>query len=390
MPGRVRRVLLAVVIAAATGAFPAEQSMARTEVVVDGATVTLTVPVDLIGAVNDEGYEIGLKDSSAGVRTDVTTYWAGAAKIWNDAFVKLPFDGCINFKLDLQFFPKFAGAAHTPGHHAVVIDLDPNVRSVVFDPATPTDPTRDTTSGLDSDLTGDWGAADELTISHEVGHLIGLGDDYTDVKDANGNVTGSKPLPGRENTTMATSSSGNVDQNLVDRIGKLLDKAGKKLPKCWTGTMTSAANETVTANGIGLVCSGTWTTALSLTIATDGNITGTAVATVDGPPTCPHGQGASPQMEVFRSPIAGTATATELRFQLGTPSSYEPAGSGDYTGLTATMFGADPSGSTFTVPITSLGHAQGGQPLNYGNDANGKFTSENAIVLDCPRCKASS
>ena len=382
MPGRVRRVWWAVVVVAATCAFPAEPSMAITDVTVDGATVTLTVPVDLIGAINADGYEMGLKDSATGAPTGVTTYWAGAAKIWNDAFAKLPFNGCINFKLELQFFPKFPGAAPTPGHHAIVIDLDPNTRPMVFDPYTPTDPTRDTTSGLDGDLTGDWGAASVLTISHEVGHLLGLGDDYTDVKDANGKVTGSKPLPGRENTEMANQQSGNVDQNLVDRIGKLLDKAGKKLPKCWTGTMKSSANETFTG---GLVCSGTWTTALSLNIAADGNITGTAVGAVDGPPAC-QGTPYTTQMQLFHAPITGTATDTELRFRLGTPSSYEPAGSGDFTGMTATIFGADPPGSTFTVPITSPGHAQGAQPLQHGNPTNGKFTSENAIVLVCQTC----
>ena len=153
----------------------------------------------------------------------------------------------------------------------------------------------------------------------------------------------------------------------------------------WTGTMKSSANETVSADNIGLVCSGTWTTALSLTIATDGNITGTAVAAIDGPPVC-RGTPYTAQMEMFHAPITGTATDTELRFRLGVPSSYEPAGSADFTALTATIYGADPSGTTFTVPITSPGHAQGAQPLQYGDDATGKFESENAIVIDCPSC----
>ena len=177
-----------------------------------------------------------------------------------------------------------------------------------------------------------------------------------------------------------------IDQNLADRLGDVIGKAGIRLPTCWTGTIKSSANETFTG---GLVCSGTWTTALSLAIGTDGNITGTAVATVDGPPAC-QGIPYTTQMQMFHAPITGTATDTEIRFRLGTPSSYEAAGSGDFTGLTATIYSADPSGSTFTVPITSPGHAQGEQPLQFGNETNGKFTSENAIVLDCPTCKASS
>ena len=379
MLGRAGRVLLAVVFVTATCAIPAGPAVAKTTVTVDGATVTLTVPVDLIGAMLGVGREISGKGDD-GAQITISKYWATAAKVWNDAFAKLSYKGCINFKLDLQFFPKSLYDTHTPGHHAVMIDRDPDARSFVYD--TQTDPTSDSTGTFTADLGGDWAINTVPKISHEVGHLLGLGDDYTDVKDANGKVTGSKPKAGRENTEMAKSSSGNVDQNLVDRIGKLLDKAGKKLPRCWTGTMKSSANETFTG---GLVCSGTWTTALSLAIGPDGNITGTAAAVVDGPPAC-QGIPYTTQMQMFHAPITGTATDTELRFRLGTPSSYQPAGSGDFTGLTATIYSADPSGSTFTVPITSPGHAQGGQPLQYGNDASGKFTSENAIVLACQTC----
>jgi hypothetical protein len=90
-------------------------------------------------------------------------------------------------------------------------------------------------------------------------------------------------------------------------------------------------------------------------------------------------------MEVFHAPITGTATDTELRIHLGTASSYEPAGSADFTALTATIYGADPSGTTFTVPITAPGHAQGEQPLQYVVGVNSS-TSENAITLVCQTC----
>lgn len=385
---RAGRVLLAMVLVTATCVIPTGRVVARTSVTVDGATVTLTVPVDLIGATSIGGIEISGKGDDGGVIT-ISKYWATAAKVWNDAFAKLSYKGCVNFKLDLQFFPKSVYDLETPGHHAIFINRDPDARSMVYDVkpdainGVEPDATFDTTGAFTADLGGDWKITTVPTISHEVGHLLGLGDDYTDVKDADGKVISGKPKAGREDTMMAGGSK--IDQNLVDRIGKLLDKAGKQLPQCWTGTMKSSADETVTAGDIGLVCSGTWTTALSLAIAPDGIITGTAVGTVDGPPKC-QGTPYTTQMQMFRAPITGTATDTELRFRLGTPSSYEPAGSGDFTGLTATIYSADPSGSTFTIPITSPGHAQGAQQLQFGSDASGKFTSENAIVLDCQTC----
>ena len=122
-----------------------------------------------------------------------------------------------------------------------------------------------------------------------------------------------------------------------------------------------------------------------MTIASDGKVTGTAVATVDGPPACPRGHGANPQMEVFLAPVTGSATDTEFRFRFGTPSSYEPAGSADFTALTATIYGADPSGATFTVPITSPGRAQGEQSLQFVVGVNNS-TSENTITLVCHTC----
>ena len=388
MLGRAGRVLLAVVFVTATCAIPAGRAVAKTTVTVDGATVTLTVPVDLIGAMLGVGREISGKGDDGGVIT-ISKYWATAAKVWNDAFAKLSYKGCVNFKLDLQFFPKSIYDLHTPGHHRMMLNFDPDTRSMVYDVKpdatndTNPDATTDTAGAFTADLGGDWGLTTVPTISHEVGHLLGLGDDYTDVKDADGKAINSKPKAGRQDTMMA--GGGKIDQGLVDRIGKLVENAGKKLPKCWTGTMTSSSNETVTADNIGLVCSGTWTTALSLTIGPDGNITGTAVGAVDGPPACPRGHGANPQMEVFLAPVTGSATDTEFRFRFGTPSSYEPAGSADFTALTATIYGADPSGATFTVPITSPGRAQGEQSLQFVVGVNNS-TSENTITLVCHTC----
>ncbi len=356
-------------------------------VTVDGRDVTVHVRVDVVLA--DEVVHSNAK------RTAFLGWQAKIDDYWNEGLRQLQYDGCLTLHVDVQMAAisvddfkytlvteDYWMATTQPGHHVILFDPNPS-RPVVFDPYQPdAGPGMDFTSPFQNDLDGNW--SDELEtardFAHETGHLMGIGDDYRDVAADGG--TRSESLPGREGTLMDSGDA--IDQNIADRLGDTIRKAGIKLPTCWTGTMTSSANETVTADNIGLVCSGTWTTALSLTIATDGNITGTAVATVDGPPAC-RGTPYTAQMEVFRAPVTGSATDTELRFRLGTPSSYEPAGSGDFTALTATIYGADPAGATFTVPITSPGHAQGEQPLQFVVGV-GKFTSDNAVVLDCQTC----
>ena len=97
MAGRAGRVLLAVSVVVATCAMPAGRAVAKTSVTVDGATVTLTVPVDLIGATLGVGREISGKGPDGGVIT-ISEYWATAAKVWNDAFAKLSYKGCVNLR----------------------------------------------------------------------------------------------------------------------------------------------------------------------------------------------------------------------------------------------------------------------------------------------------
>lgn len=355
---------------------------------INGDDVTVHVRLDVVLS-DDILHDDVAKNAFMGWQTKINDYW-------NAGLAQFQYGGCLRLHVDVQLAvisvddfriglatENYARMMTTPGHHVVLMNPNPE-RPVVFDPYQPdAGPGVDFTSPYHYDLDGYW--SDELEtardFAHETGHLLGLADDYRDVPADGG--TRSESLPGRNGTLMDSGDA--IDQQLANRLGDTIAKAGIKLPTCWTGTMTSSSNETVTADNVGVICSGTWTTALSLTIAGDGTVTGTAVATVDGPPTCPRGHGGTPQMEVFRSPITGTATDTELRFRLGTVSSYEPAGSGDFTALTATIYGADPSGATFTVPITAPGHAQGNQSLQYVAGVN-SFTSENAIVLACQTC----
>ena len=380
---RQRHVVAMALVVVVAWLTPAGHSAAKTTVTSDGGTVTLVVPIDLVGAINSAGTEVGIKNVDTGERTPISTLYGSAAKLWNDAFAKLQYKGCVNFKLDLQFIPKPFDSPVTAGHHRVELGFDPDLRPGVFIPGA-TDANADDTIPFTTDIGGTWPPVSADTVTHEVGHLLGLGDDYTDIKDANGKVTGSQPLPGRENTEMANSGSENIDQVLIDRIGKIVENSGQKLPKCWTGTMTSSSNDTVTASDGGLVCSVTWTTAMKFTVAADATLTGTATSTWDGAPVCTHPEFITNPMTSMLSTITGKATNTQLQIQL-TVASEVPAGSIDYTGMSASLYGFNTPPTTITIPITTPGHAEGNQQLQTISGVN-SYTSENAIVLDCQTC----
>lgn len=354
---------------------------------INGDDVTVHVRLDVVLS-EDVLHDDVAKNAFMGWQTKINDYW-------NAGLAQFQYGGCLRLHVDVQLAvisvddfrigmaaEDYARMLTTPGHHVVLMNPNPE-RPVVFDPYQPdAGPGVDFTSPFHYDLDGYWSVELETArdFAHETGHLLGLADDYRDVPADGG--TRSESLPGRNGTLMDSGDA--IDQQLANRLGDIIAKAGIKLPTCWTGTMTSSSNETVTADNVGVICSGTWTTALSLTI-TDGVVAGNAVATLDAPPNCPHGHGATPQMETFTAPISGEATAMQLRIKLGATSSFEPGGSADFTALTATLYGPDPTGATFTLPIITPGHANGQQSLQYIVGVNDS-RSDNAIDLACHTC----
>jgi hypothetical protein len=59
--------------------------------------------------------------------------------------------------------------------------------------------------------------------AHEVGHLLGFGDDYRPPLGLH--------LPGRQDSLMANGNR--VDQNLADRLADVIKNSGQPLPACW-------------------------------------------------------------------------------------------------------------------------------------------------------------
>ncbi len=114
------------------------------------------------------------------------------------------------------------------------------------------------------------GPIDYGTFAHELGHQLGLGDDYAEAG----------PVPGRGSGLMARDLE--ITQDYVDRIAKLLEELDR-LPECWSGTMRSATTRDY--QGLG-TCSDTWETELRMTVASDGKVTGDGTARLVEGPTC--------------------------------------------------------------------------------------------------------
>jgi hypothetical protein len=111
--------------------------------------------------------------------------------------------------------------------------------------------------------------------AHEVGHLLGLGDDYIDHPATSQHARWTEPKPGRKNSLMA--DGGPVDKPLVDRLADLLRHVGK-LPSCWQGKMHSESTKDYRNGPAFVICTEVWDLEVSLRAAPDGAVTGKATA----------------------------------------------------------------------------------------------------------------
>ena len=235
-----------------------------TGVAVNGPTVTITVRLDLCCASDDFEYQA----SQAAFEQYITK----AQDAWNAALDTLPYKGCYSVHAVFMFHLLRDGQDYEAGYHHIHFNWDYPGRTASFDPGTK-DPAEDTTTAYKQELNGNYYPRD-LSVrdwEHELGHLMGLGDDYDEV---HGHAIARLGRPG--DTLMALGSR--IDQVLADRLGDLAGKTGVKLPQCWSGAVHSTSSAELPgfpqAN-----CHETWNTTFAVIVDPNGDVSGTGKGT---------------------------------------------------------------------------------------------------------------
>jgi hypothetical protein len=164
---------LGAVVSLLVMALLAQPAGAVTTVTVEGDTVVIHVPIDVLGL---RGATI--KDIRTGEIFDAgPSIEREVERIWNEAFEGFSYD-CWKFRLDLKLFALSRDDRHTPGHHLVLIDP---TESISWWNETGTDDLCahcDFVFAYTRDMTGVFHTPNIDVLAHEIGHAMGLGDDY--------------------------------------------------------------------------------------------------------------------------------------------------------------------------------------------------------------------
>jgi len=203
----------------------------------DGTVVTITVPIDLHLS---EGQRFRVPGQGTTDGAGLASWWeSGAEAIWNSGLSPYLFRGCYTLRVDVEINvvaqDPFSG---DPDHHQVYLQQS-GYRSQVWRGGG-ADKNQDDPNPYSNNALGRWGTIGPTTVAHEVGHLLGLADDYTDVRDSSGKTVGVQSLPGRDGTFMDNYRRGTpstwFDQELVDRLGEMAGIV-EPLPPCFQGTV---------------------------------------------------------------------------------------------------------------------------------------------------------
>jgi hypothetical protein len=335
-----------------------------TTVAVDGTTVTITVRIDIR------------------LLTDVETQFAAriynevkaAENMWNEALAKLPAHGCFDVKVvfDVRLLTKDDG--WDPGYHQVEMDPDRPCTSnpvpdlgqrswAANDPNDPNPPKDcqpaclingeppDFDAPYRRSLEG-WFCASAMntaTYAHEIGHFMGLRDDYGDVP-----VLGSICYAGRGGTLMCNGRK--IDQALADRLVNIVNFV--KLPQCWKGTLKIASSFLAVKPN---TCSDTWKLDFRVVIDAAGKASGSGInrraSPVKGGPFCGPGPLGSYQQQPYS--VSGDADHVRLRLQFRESCCGSPAGAPDYSRVQMVLNESFATPRTYVIPVTAPGVAKG-------------------------------
>jgi hypothetical protein len=185
---------------------------AQTRVDIKGRDITITVPIDAAGL--DKATAILWKD--------------GAEKMWNDAFngSDNPYKGCLNLKLELEVTPVRYDAKARSDRHMIFATgkapMDWAAGGIIGK-----DPYKVADDGYFDPAFNDPKNANH--VAHEVGHLLGLPDEYK-AEIINGKRV-TTPFPkDRAHTLMA--DGGRIDPALLRRLVDILRQETHEIPDC--------------------------------------------------------------------------------------------------------------------------------------------------------------
>ena len=363
------------VLSLGPGTPAAAKSTGGTTASVDASGVSISVSVDFCCA-HDAGEKTVFEPL-------LQEYAAQAAATWNQALAALPYKGCIPLRVAFHVQLLNAGQKGAAGHHQLDIDLTHPGRSYSTDPGAKTH-NDDTSTAYQQDLGGEFffEGMSVRTWEHEMGHLMGLGDDYNDVG------AHSVATPGRETTLMDGGSL--IDQALADRLGEIAARAGLKMPPCWKGTIDADTTRVYTdsSGATHNTCETIWHGEAGWMVA-GGTVSGHASITLQAL-TCAQNVGQAAfqaKGETFK--VAGTQSggAFHVRFT----SEGVTGGQADFGAIQLLAF-TDPcalSGSSppeVVIPQTDASHAGGpavfDQTQRCGGGAADHFADKNTFRLE--------
>lgn len=305
--------------------------------------------------------------------------WLAAFEADVEAFFKaalagLEFEDCYTFEVDVQTTYAdggFATAGEWVDSHHIWLNFDPGIRSMTYTASDSGLASQDDAKAWEFYSTGDWAFFD-MTPSdygHEVMHIFGLGDDYRPVYGPNGELEGAIDRPGREGTLM--DSGDLMDQDLVDRLGKILRQA-EELPNCWVANLDLQTHQRLAS---GDTCEVTGKAQGKVLVAADGRISG--VLDAEEIESCTFG------FDRTRSDLVlvldGTASGSELTVHhtgsqvVSTTTGYFPL----------VFISADGAFEPVPIPITAPGRAHGSVTRDRPNNFTITLTSD----LECLTCQ---
>ena len=373
--------LLALVATASADAAQA-QSGGGTTVTVDGTTVTITVHIDIC-CFDNVGTTL-----VAHVMNEVRA----AQDMWNAALAKLLAHGCFDIKAVFDVHLLNKGDARDPEYHQVTIDFDrpcaaEDNRSYAADDKFPPKGLYEQDKGFaqppDFDapyrrsLEGLFCASfmTTQTYAHEIGHFMGLRDDYSDI------LGSSICFSGRGGTLMCDGKT--IDQPLADRLINILNTPGR-LPQCWKGTLKIASiflcNKPNT-------CSDTWKADIRVVVDAAGTARGSGINRRASPVKSPYPRPcfAGEAVQEFSFGINGDADHVRLRLRFGPgggiPAS--PAGACDASRVVMVLNGTQSLAipRTYVIPVTAPGVAKGQFDISFVGQ-----TGSIDAQLECSTC----